>query len=187
LTSSTGLSRWIANPSHLGSRRAELRFTVHRPARAKVSRCCHRPSGGDVAGGVDISIARPCTAGDALENCLALTVFRRDMPAVGASLRCVRCRCEFEPARGLVLQACSQQSPPLAADLAVEAPFLRNVGARAFTLHGHIPHKPGMATVFGQCGRLLTGGKQPKPTHSNNISPTTDNQSKEGRRRFIPG
>lgn len=110
-----------------------MRFTVHRPASAEVSPCCHRPSGGDVACCVQVGIARPRLAGDALENRLALTVFRRDMPAAGASLRRIRCWNEFKPAQGLVLQPGHQQSPPLAADLAVEAPFLRDVGARAFT------------------------------------------------------
>ena len=110
-----------------------MRFTVHRPASAEVSPCCHRPSGGDVACGVDVSIARPHAAGDALENRLALAVFRRHVPAVGASLRRVGCRDELEPSQGLVCQPGHQQSPPLAADLTVEASFLRDMGARAFT------------------------------------------------------
>ena len=53
-------------------------------------------------------------------------------------------------------------------------------------LHGKIPHKPGVATVFGQRCGLLRAGKQPKPAHINNISKTTDNLSKGGRRRFLP-
>ena len=121
-----------------------MRFTVRRPASAEVSPCCHRPSGGDVACGVHVGIARPRPAGDALENRLALTVFRRDMPAVGASLRRVRRWDEFEPPLGLVLQPGHQQSPPLAANLTVEAPFLRDVGARAVPSParraGHSPH-----------------------------------------------
>ncbi len=121
-----------------------MRFPVHRPASAEVSPCCHRPSGGDVTCGVHVGIARPCTADDTLKNRLALTVFRRDVPAVGASLRRKRCRDEFEPPSGLVLQPGHQQSPPLAADLTVEAPFLRDVGARAFTTTarraGHSTH-----------------------------------------------
>ena len=133
LTSSTGLSRWIPTPSQLGSRRTELRFTVHRPASAEVSPCCHRPSGGNVACGVHVSVARTRTAGDAVENRLALAVFRRDMPAVEASLRRVRSWNEFEPSHCFVLQPGNQQPPPLAADLAVEAPFLRDVGPWTFT------------------------------------------------------
>jgi hypothetical protein len=121
-----------------------LRFTVHRPAGAEVSPCCHRPSGGDVACGVHVGIARPRAAGDALENRLALAVFWRDVPAVGASLRRVRRWDEFKPPPGLVLQPGNQQPPALAADLAVEAPFLRHVDARAFpsTARGasHRPH-----------------------------------------------
>jgi hypothetical protein len=144
LTSSTGLSRWIPTPSRLGSRRTELRFTVRRPASAEVSPCCHRPSGGDVACGVHVCVARPRAAGDALENRLALAVFRRDMPAVGASLRRVRCRDKFQPSRSFVLQSGNQQSPPLAVNLTVEASFLRDAGARALTSTprraGHSPH-----------------------------------------------
>jgi hypothetical protein len=109
-----------------------LRFTVHRPAGAEVSPCCHRSSGGDVACGVHVSVARARAAGGALENRLVLAVFRRDMPAVGASLRRVRCRDEFEAPQSFVLQPGNEQSPPLAVDLTVEAPFLRDVGARAF-------------------------------------------------------
>jgi len=127
------LKRWIPTPSRLGGRRTELRFTVHRPASAEVSPRCHRPSGGDVACGVHISIARARAAGHTLKNRLALTVFPRDLPAMGASLRRIRCRDEFDPPLGLVLQSGYQHTPRLAADLPVEAPFLRDVGARAFT------------------------------------------------------
>ncbi len=54
-------------------------------------------------------------------------------------------------------------------------------------LYGKIPHKPGMATVLGQYCRLLKAGKQPKPAHINNLGSTTDNPSKGGKRRFLPG
>src|SRR4051812_12483904 len=48
-----------SNPTHhLCGRRAELRFTVHRPASAEVSPCCHRPSGGDVTCSVPVGVAR---------------------------------------------------------------------------------------------------------------------------------
>jgi hypothetical protein len=53
-------------------------------------------------------------------------------------------------------------------------------------LYGKIPHKPGMATVFGQYRRLLNAGKQPKPTHSNNLGTTTDNPPEGRRRRYLP-
>jgi hypothetical protein len=54
-------------------------------------------------------------------------------------------------------------------------------------LYGKIPHKPGMATVFRQCRRLLRAVKQPEPAHSNNLGKTTDNLPKGGRRRSLPG
>ena len=109
-----------------------MRFTVRRLASAEVSPCCHRPSGGDVACGVDVGVARSRTAGDALENRLALAVFRRDVPAV--EHRCDVYAAGTNSIRPTVLccQPGHQQSPPLAADLAVEAPFLRDAGARAF-------------------------------------------------------
>ena len=110
-----------------------MRFTVRRPATTEVSPCCHRPSGGDVACGVDVSIAGPGTAGGALENRLALAVFGRDVPALGASLRRIRCGDDVNPPGGLVLQSGHQQSPPLATDLAVDAAFLRDAGTRVFT------------------------------------------------------
>jgi hypothetical protein len=110
-----------------------VRFTVRRPASAEVSPCCHRPSGGDVACGVHVGIARARAAGDALENRLALAVFRRDMPAGRASLRCVRSPNRFEPPRSFVLKPGNQQAPALAVNLTVEAPFLRDVDARKFT------------------------------------------------------
>ncbi len=152
-----------SNPGpHLGSRRTELRFTVRRPASAEVSPCCHRPSGGDVACGVDVSMARPRTTGDALEDRLALAVFRGDMPAVGASLRRVRCRDELEPPRGLVLEPGHQQSPPVAADLAVEAAFLRDVGARAIAgttrRAGHRTHIQVFDADGVEAARQIGGG-----------------------------
>ena len=38
-----------------------MRLTVRRPASAEVSPCCHRPSGGDIACGVHVSIT--CRSG----------------------------------------------------------------------------------------------------------------------------
>lgn len=108
-------------------------FTVHRPADAEVSPCCHRPSGGDVACGVHVGVARTGVAGDAPENRLALAVFRRDMPAHGASLRRVRSWDAFESPRSFVLEPGDQQSPALTADFTIESPFLGNVDPRAFT------------------------------------------------------
>jgi hypothetical protein len=121
-----------------------LRFTVHRPASAVVSPCCHRPSGGDIACGVHVSIALPRTAGHTLENRLALAVFRRDMPALRASLRRVCSGNRFEPPGSFVFQPGNQSSPPLAVNLTVEATLLRDIGARALTSTarrpGHSPH-----------------------------------------------
>ncbi len=162
MTSSTGLRRWIPTPSHLLRRRTEWRFTVRRPARAEVSPCCHRPSGGDVACRVHVSVARPRAASDALENRLALMVFRRDMPTVGAALRRVRRWDEFQPSRCLMLQPGNQQSPPLAANLTVEAPLLRDLGARAFTTAarrpGHGTHIQILDADGVEASRQIGGG-----------------------------
>ncbi len=139
-----------------------MRFTVRRPASAEVSPCCHRPSGGDVACGVDVRIARARTAGDALENRLALAVCWRHMPTVGASLRRVGCWNEFKPPQSLMLQPGNKQSPPLAADLTVEAPFLRDVGARAFTTTarraGHGTHFQVLDADGVEAARHIGGG-----------------------------
>ena len=139
-----------------------MRFTVRRPASAEVSPCCHRPSGGDVACGVDVGVARVRAAGDALENRLALAVFRRDVPAVGASLRRVRCWNGFKPPQGLVLEPGNEQSPPLAVDRTVEAPFLRDVGARAFTSParraGHRTHVQVLDADGVEAARHIGGG-----------------------------
>ena len=139
-----------------------MRFTVHRPASAEVSPCCHRLSGGDVACGIQVGIAGVRTAGEALENRLALAVFRRDMPAVGASLRRIRCRNEFESPLGLMLQPGNQHPPPLAADLTVEAPFLRDVGARAFSSParraGHGTHVKVLDADGVEATRQIGGG-----------------------------
>ncbi len=139
-----------------------MRFTVRGPASAEVSPCCHRPSGGDVACGVDVGVARPRIAGDALENRLALTVFRRDVPAVRASLRRKRCREELNPPGGLVLQPGHQHSPPLTADLPVKATFLRNVGPRTITTAarraGHRTHLQVLHTNGVEAARQIGGG-----------------------------
>jgi hypothetical protein len=53
-------------------------------------------------------------------------------------------------------------------------------------LYGKIPHKPSMATVFGQYRRLLGTGKQPKSAHTKNLGSTTDNPSKRREAVFPP-
>jgi hypothetical protein len=122
-TSSLGIS---TRSTYLGSRSAELRFTVHRPPNGEVSLCWYRPSGGDVAGGVDVGVAWLGFAGDAGENRLALAVFGCDVPAGGASLRRVRGRDPFESSRGFVVEPGNQRTPPLTHHCAVEAPLLRD-------------------------------------------------------------
>ena len=111
-----------------------MRFTVRRPANAEVSPCCHRPSGGDIASCVHVGIARPRGAGVALENRLALAVSGSDVPARGASLRCVRGRDLLDPTQSLMLQARSQKPPTAAADGPVKTSFLSNTQTRLF--HG---------------------------------------------------
>ena len=106
-----------------------MRFTVHRPPNGEVSLCWYRPSGGDVAGGVDVGVARPRFAGDAGEDRLALAVFGCDVPAGGASLRRVRGRNPFESARGFMVESGDQPTPALISDRAVKAPLLRDAYA----------------------------------------------------------
>jgi hypothetical protein len=101
-----------------------LRFTVRRPANAEVSPCCHRPSGGDIARGVHVGVARPRAAGHALEDRLTLTVFGRNMAARGAALGRVRGRYPFDPTKGFVLQAGSKQTPSASADAAIQPSLL---------------------------------------------------------------
>jgi hypothetical protein len=123
------------NPIHdLCGRRAELRFTVRRPASAEVSPCCHRPSGGDVACSVHVGVARPGGAGFALENRLALAVSGSDVPARRASLRRVRGRDLLDPTESFVPQTCSQKPPTTAVDSPVGTALLSNPHTRL--LHG---------------------------------------------------
>jgi len=139
-----------------------LRFTVHRPASAEVSPCCHRPSGGDVACGVHVGVARVHATGDAVENRLALAVFRRHMPTGRASLRRVRSWNELDSPRSLVLKPGNQSSPPLAMNLAVEASFLGDVGTRALTSaarrSGHRTHIQTLDADRVEATRDLGGG-----------------------------
>ena len=102
-----------------------------------------------------------------------------------------RAWCAWEP------EVTRGQSPILRADLACEAAICPassrsqlgilvvvtgRLAARLpvpLLLHGQIPHKPGMATVFDQYCRLLRAGKQPIPAHTNNLGTTTDNMPKD--------
>src|SRR5215208_5307162 len=136
-------------PAHyLCGRRAELRFTVRRPASAEVSPCCHRPSGGDIASCLHVGIARPRIAGFTLENRLTLAVFRRDVPAHRASLRRVRGRDLLDPTACLVLQARGEQTPSASADATVQPAFLGNANTRLLNRSacraGHRTHVKGL-------------------------------------------
>ncbi len=139
-----------------------MRFTVRRLASAEVSPCCHRPSGGDVACGVHVGIARACAAGDALENRLVLAVFRRDMPANRASLRRVGSWNGFESLRSFVLEPGNQQSPALAVNLTVKAPFLCDVDAWATdSAARRTGHRPDMQILDAngvEAARHIGGG-----------------------------
>ena len=115
---------FTAPPIDLRGRRSEVRFTVRGLPTGEVSPCGHRPSGGDVACSVDVGVAPSSGAGFALENRLALTVPRSDMPAPGASLRRVRSRSLLDPAQSLVLQTRGEKTPTTSADRAVKPPFL---------------------------------------------------------------
>jgi hypothetical protein len=53
-------------------------------------------------------------------------------------------------------------------------------------LHGQIPHKPGVPTVFGQHSYLPRAGKQTESTHSDNVTGATDNMPKGETRRYPP-
>jgi len=121
-----------------------LRFTVLRPPDGEVSLCWHRPSGGDVAGGVDVGVARPRLASDTREDRLALAVFGCDVPAGGASLRRIRGRNLFEASRSLMLKPRHKPTPALTTDRAVETPLLRNPNTgsvnRASSGARHRPH-----------------------------------------------
>jgi hypothetical protein len=101
-----------------------LRFAVRRPP--AVSLRCYRPSGGDIAGGVHVGIARTRAAGYAREYRLALAVFGRDVTAGGTSLRGVRSWNALDAARGLMVEAVNEAAPSLTSDRAVEAALLRH-------------------------------------------------------------
>ena len=117
-------------PTYLCGGRAELRFTVRRPANAEVSPCCHRPSGGDVACSVHVGVARTRVTDLALENRLALAVLGCDMPACGASLRRVRGRDLLDPSVSLMLQTRGKQTPTACVDSPIQSTFLGNAHTR---------------------------------------------------------
>ncbi len=152
-------------PSHrldLGGRSTELRFTVRRPPIGEVSPCCHRPSGGDVACGVDVGVAPAGSAGFALEDRLALAVFGSDVPARGASLRRIRGRDLLDPTISLVLQTRGEQSPAAAPDGPVQSAFLSNANTGLLDSSpraaGHRPHVKGFDPDRVESARNVSGG-----------------------------
>jgi hypothetical protein len=152
-----------SNPTYyLRGRRAELRFTVRRPASAEVSPCCHRPSGGDVACSVHVGVARPGCAGFALEHRLALAVLERDVPAHRASLRRVRGRDLLDPTASLVLQTPGEQTPSAAADATVQTALLSNTHAglldRSTRTAGHRTYVKGFDADRVEAPRDVRGG-----------------------------
>ena len=124
-----------------------MRFTVRRPPIGEVSPCGHRPSGGDVACGVDVGVAPASSAGFALEHRLALTVPGCDVPARGASLRRKRGRDLLDPTVSLVLQTRGEKPPTAVPDRPVQPALLSD--AHTGLLHssprsaGHRPHVQG--------------------------------------------
>ena len=101
-----------------------MRFTVRRPPCGEVSPCGHRPSGGDIACGVDVGVAPASSTGFALENRLALTIPRSGVPAHRASLRRIGCQNLLDPSVSLVLQTCGEKPPTAAADCPVKPTLL---------------------------------------------------------------
>jgi hypothetical protein len=139
-----------------------VRFTVRRLPSGEVSPCSHRPSGGDVACSVDVGVVPSSGAGFALENRLALTVPRSDVPARGASLRRVRGRNLLDPTVSLVLQTRGQKAPTAAADSPVQPAFLSNT--HTGLLHssarsaGHRTHVEGFDADRVEATRDVSGG-----------------------------
>jgi hypothetical protein len=140
-----------------------LRFTVRSPAqRLEGSPCCHRPSGGDVTCGVDISVtAEP--AGDAPEHRLALAVVRHDMPTRRAPLRRVRGFDLLHPSGSFVLQPGQQSAPAVGENTPIQPRFLSNIPARpvngSLGRAGHASNvevfHPDQVEPAGQIGRSL--------------------------------
>jgi len=147
----------------------ELRFTVRRPPTGEVSPCSHRPSGGDVACGVDVGVAPSSIAGLALEDRLALAVPGCDVPAHRTTLRRVRSRDLLDPAERLMLQTCHELAPTTSADLAVEPTLLGDSDSwlldGATGRAGHRPHVKGLDPTQVDLPRDVSGGfLNPIPT-----------------------
>ncbi len=154
-----------------------MRFTVRRPPLGEVSPCCHRPSGGDVACSVDVGAASARCAGLALEDRLALAIFRCGVPAHRASLRRVRGRDLLDPTVSLVLQPGGEKPPTAAADRPIQSALLSNTNTRLIDGPSrgasHRPHVEGFDPDRVEAARDVSGGlgldtrwhaaRQPKP------------------------
>ena len=138
-----------------------MRFTVRRPANAEVSPCCHRPSGGDVACSVHVGVARPCVAGFAFEDRLALAVPGSDVPARRASLRRVRGRNLLDPTISLVLQTRGQKTPTASVDSLVQTALLGDPQTglldRSARSAGHRPYGEGFDADRVEATRNVRG------------------------------
>ncbi|TCO62415.1 hypothetical protein EV192_102553 [Actinocrispum wychmicini] len=107
-----------------------MRFAVHGPAQwLEGSPRCHRPSGGDVASGVNVSMTSKPT-GDALEYRLALAVAQRGVPTSRTLLRRVRGADLLDSAGRFVLQAGLKLPPAVGEDAPVDSRLLPDVAAR---------------------------------------------------------
>ena len=139
-----------------------MRFTVRRPPTGEVSPCCHRPSSGDVACGVDVGVAPPSITGIALEDRLALAVLGSDVPAHGASLRRVRRRDLLDPTVSLVLQTRGEKTPTASVYSSVQPPLLSNVHAGLLNSSpctaGHRAHVKGFDADRVEAPRDVSGG-----------------------------
>ena len=138
-----------------------MRFTVRRPPIGEVSPCCHRPSGGDVACSVDVGVAPASSTDFALENRLALTVLRSDMPARGTSLRRIRSRDLLDPTISLVLQTRAEKPPAASVDRPVQPALLgyphTGLIDSASRSAGHCPHVKGFDSDRVEAARNVSG------------------------------
>lgn len=116
------------------------RFAIHSPAQwLEGSPRCHRPSGGDIACGVDVGVAGE-PAGDTSEGRLALAVLRRDVPTGSALQRCVRGTDFLDATCSLLLEPDDQPTPSVGQDSPVQPRFLP-----------HVPAWPIIRPVRGTC------------------------------------
>lgn len=106
-----------------------LRFTFRRPTGVEVSTCCHRPSGGDIDGCIDVCVSG-VSASTAPEDRLALAILRCTVPADGARLAGVGGGDLFYSAGCFVLEALNELAPAGGQYAAVESCLLTHVPAR---------------------------------------------------------